>query len=157
MRLASIEKILRRRGLALGALSLIVALNACGLDEVKVPGLIGPSETGLSLQMTANPDIVSADGVSQSIVRVMARDQNGKPAAGRQLVIDFSGDGTIVAGSVLVGPLQTGLSLTTDSNGIAQVAYVAGTSAGSTVTIFAFPYGYDTNGRFGVSVQIQLR
>src|SRR5262249_58396477 len=97
MRLASMEKILRGRGLAVGALGLILALTSCGLNEVNVPGLIGPSETGLSLQMTANPDIVSADGVSQSIVRIMARDQNGKPAAGRQLVIDFSGDGTIVA------------------------------------------------------------
>jgi len=139
-----------------GALALIFAMNGCGLDEVKVPPLVGPSETGISLQMQANPDIVSADGVSQSVVRITVRDQNGRPAQGQQLLVSFSGDGFIVAGSVLVGPLQNGISLTTDANGIAQVVYVAGTSVGSTVRVFAMPYNTDFNGRFEQSVTILL-
>jgi hypothetical protein len=144
MRLASIEKTLRRHGLALGALSLIVAMNACGLDEVHVPSLIGPSEAGLSLDMKASPDTLSADGVSQSVVRIQARDQNGKPAPGRQLAVTLKqGDGFLVAGSVLVGPLQTAVSLSTDTNGIAQVVYTAGTRAGQLVVIGARPYSFD--------------
>lgn|SRR5262245_3863227 len=139
-----------------GALALAFAMNGCGLDTVDVPGLVGPSETGISLQMQANPDIVNADGVSQSIVRITVRDQNGRPAQGQQLLVSFDGDGFIVAGSVLVGPLQNAISVTTDTNGIAQVVYVAGTKAGSTVHVFAMPYNTDFNGRFEQSVQILL-
>jgi hypothetical protein len=146
---------LRRPAALVGALALIGAMHGCGLDEVKVPGLVGPSETGLSLDMKAVPDILNADGVSQSIVRITARDQNGKLAPGRQLSVSFNGDGTLVAGSVLVGPLQTAVSVTTDNNGVAQVVYVAGTSAGSTATIFAFPYGTDITGRGSNSVTIR--
>jgi hypothetical protein len=139
-----------------GALALIFAMNGCGLDSVEVPGLVGPSETGISLQMQATPDIVSADGVSQSIVRINVRDQNGRPAQGKQLLVSFSGDGSIVAGSVLVGPLQAGVAVTTDTNGIAQVVYVAGFRVGSTVRVFAMPYDTDFNGRFEQSVTILL-
>jgi Invasin, domain 3 len=139
-----------------GALALIFAMNGCGLDTVEVPDLVGPSENGISLQMQASPDIVSADGVSQSVVRITVRDQNGTPAQGKQLLVSFSGDGSLVAGSVLVGPLQAGISVTTDTNGIAQVVYVAGTRVGSTVTVFAMLYDTDFNGRFEQSVQILL-
>lgn len=144
MRLPSIEKTLRRHGLTVGAVALIVAMNGCGLDEVRIPPLNGPSEAGLSLDLKANPDTISADGVSQSVVRIQARDQNGRPAPGRQLAVALkSGDGFIVAGSVLVGPLQSAVSLQTDSNGIAQVVYVAGTRVGVLATIGARPYGFD--------------
>jgi hypothetical protein len=150
------SKISPRQWPVVGALAFVFAMNGCGLDEVEVPGLVGPSETGISLQMQANPDIVNADGVSQSVVRITVRDQNGRPAQGQQLLVSFSGDGFIVAGSVLVGPLQNAISVTTDTNGIAQVVYVAGTSAGSTVRVFAMTYNSDFNGRFEQSVQILL-
>jgi len=145
MRLGSIEKTLRRRGLALVALGLVVAMNACGLDEVKVPALVGPSEGGLSLQMTAIPDKVSADGVSQAVVRILARDQNGRPAPSRMLFVTLGGsaDGVLVAGSVLVGPLETGVALSTDTNGIAQVVYTAGTIARTRAQIRVTPFSFD--------------
>src|SRR5262245_43629847 len=144
MPFSSIVNTLRRRGLALGGLALVVAMNGCGLNEVDVPPLIGPSEAGLSLDLRANPDTISADGVSQSVVRIVARDQNGRPAPNRQLSVQLkSGDGFLVAGSVLVGPLQTAVSLLTDSNGIAQVVYTAGTSPGQLATIGVRPYSFD--------------
>ncbi len=146
MRLPNFLNVSRRRGPALGALVLIVAMNGCGLEEVSVPGLIGPAENGLSLQMTAVPDKVSADGVSQSIVRIQARDENGRPASNRQLFVTLGGnaDGSLVAGSILVGELQTGISLVTDSNGVAQVVYNAGTRAGTIAQIRVTPYSFDT-------------
>lgn len=144
MPFSSIVRTLRRRGLALGGVALLVAMNGCGLDEVEMPGLIGPAEAGLSLDLKATPDTISADGVSQSVVRITARDENGRPAPNRQLSVQLkSGDGFIVAGSVLVGPLQTAVSLLTDSNGIAQVVYTAGTSPGQLATIGVRPYGFD--------------
>ncbi len=144
MPFSSFVKALRRRGLALTGVALIVAMNGCGLDGVDVPALVGPSDAGLSLDLKATPDTISADGVSQSVVRITARDQNGRPAPNRQLSVQLkSGDGFIVAGSVLVGPLQTAVSLLTDSNGIAQVVYTAGTAAGQLATIGVRPYSFD--------------
>lgn len=145
MRLANVRESVRRHGAVLGTVALIVAMNGCGLAEVRVPALIGPSEGGLSLQMTAVPDKVSADGVSQSVVRIQARDPNGRPAANRQLFVTLGGsaDGFLVAGSVLVGSLQTGVSLITDNNGIAQVVYTAGTIPGTLAQIRVTPYSFD--------------
>lgn len=145
MRLANVRESVRRHGAVLGAVALVVGMNGCGLDEVKIPPLIGPSEGGLSLQMTASPDRVSADGVSQSVVRIQARDQNGRPAPNRQLFVTLGGsaDGFLVAGSVLVGPLQTGVSLMTDTNGIAQVVYTAGTIPGTRAQVRVTPYSFD--------------
>ncbi len=58
------------------------------MDEVKVPGgLVGPSELGISVQLSASPDIVNADGVSQSVVTATVRDQNGKAALGQAPVL----------------------------------------------------------------------
>lgn len=135
----------RRHAPVLGALALVMAMNGCGLDEVNIPPLIGPAEGGLSLQMTATPDKVSADGVSQSVVRIQARNQNGAAAPNRQLFVTLGGsaDGFLVAGSVLVGSLQTGVSLLTDGNGIAQVVYTAGTIAGAIAQIRVTPYSFD--------------
>ena len=47
-----------------------------------------------------------------------------------------------------MGPLQNAVSLATDANGVAQVVYVAGIAAGSTVTIFACRIGFDVTCRF---------
>jgi invasin-like protein len=147
MRLPNLRNSARRHGPVLGALALIVAMNGCGLgglEEVKVPPLVGPSETGISLEMRASPDTLNADGVSQSVVRIQVRDQNGKPAAGRQLAVRLAqGDGFLVAGSLVVGPLQTAASLATDSGGVAQVVYTAGFSPGLLVVIAVKPYSFD--------------
>jgi hypothetical protein len=150
---------LRRPATLLGALALIGAMHGCGLDEVHVPTLVGPSETGLSLDLKAFPDRVNADGVSQSVVRIQARDQNGKNAPGRQLVVQLGGsaDGFLVAGSVLVGPLQTGASLSTDTNGVAQVVYTAGTSTNTMAVINVTPYSFDaTQSPFQRTVTVSI-
>jgi hypothetical protein len=125
---------------ATGLLALVAA--GCGVDKVDVPPYFGPSELGLSLQMGASPDLINADGVSQSVVTITARDQNGRPATNRLIYISGQGDGALIAGGVLVGPLQTGFTVATGSNGIAQVVYQAGFSV-TTVRIQARPYGFD--------------
>jgi hypothetical protein len=139
-------------------LALTVALCGCDkLDNVSVPGLVGPSDAGLSLQITASPDILNADGISQSVVKLVVRDQNGALAPGKVMFFSLlQGDGFLIAGSVLVGPLQTGVSVTTDSNGVAQVVYNAGTARMS-VFVGARPYGFDAGGTFTRTVQIDQR
>lgn len=140
-------------------LALVLGLSGCdlnlNLNKVPIPGLVGPSELGLSVQLTASPDTLNADGISQSIVRAVLRDKNGAPAPGKAVFFQlFQGDGFIVAGSVLVGPLQTGLSVTTDNNGVAQVVYNAGTARGTLVVIACRPYSFDANAALFGTVQI---
>ncbi len=151
MRLSGIQR-------HLWPLALILGLSGCGnFDKVSVPGLIGPSDLSLSLQITATPDILNADGISQSTVRLVARDQHGAPAAGKAMFFQLQqGDGFLIAGSVLVGPLQSGISVTTDNNGVALVVYNAGT-AQMTVIVSALPYGFDAGGGVRRSVQIIQR
>ena len=137
---------------SLGLVSLLVGVG-CGLDETKVPPLFGPSELGLSLQMGASPDVINADGVSQSVVSITARDENGRAAANRLIYVSGEGDGALIAGGVLVGPLQTGFTVQTGNNGVAQVVYQAGFGVGR-VIVQARPYGFDAFA--GVTRQVAI-
>lgn len=139
----------------LGLASLLVGVG-CGLDETKVPPLFGPSELGLSLQMSASPDVINADGVSQSVVSITARDENGRPAPNRLIYVSGQGDGALIAGGVLVGPLQTGFTVQTGNNGVAQVVYQAGFGIGQ-VIVQARPYGFDAYAGVTRSVAIDQR
>jgi PKD repeat protein len=103
----------------------------CGLDDGSAPGLIGPSEFGLSVTLSASPDRVPRDGSSQSLVTITVRDASGKPEAGRQVTVS-SDIGLVTPSEVMTG-----------SNGQATVAYtapVAGT-IGNAATISAVPAG----------------
>ena len=59
-----------------------VVTAGCGLDDVQDPPLIGPSETGLSVQLTALPDTLNADGVSQAVVQMVLRNSAGQVVPG---------------------------------------------------------------------------
>jgi len=134
--------------------------GGCELEQAQPPDVNGPSDTGISVQLTALPDVVNADGVSQAVVELVLRDEVGNPAVGRAVQFQASGDGTLTpsADSTLVGPIQTGWVMATDSDGVARVVWIAGTRIGS-ITIVARAYGIDTSG-FGYffrAVEIQQR
>ena len=143
---------------AAAAVSLALAATGCGLDKVQTPPLIGPSETGYSVQLTALPDTLNADGVSVSTVQLVLRDAAGKPVSGRAVLFEFNGDGTLVpsANSSYVGPIQSGIVMATDKNGVANVVYVAG-SAVTTVVVGVRPYGIDAANGFYRTVEIFQR
>src|ERR1044072_8475102 len=73
------------RLIAAGCLGLSAA---CTLSDQGAPALTGPSELGLSLALTATPDLVAANGSSQSIIEVIARDPNGQPSPNVEMRID---------------------------------------------------------------------
>ncbi len=77
--------------------------------------------------------MLNADGVSQSVVRLVLRDDKGRPISGRSVLFQHNGDGLMVpsAASTFVGPVQTGLVMATDKNGVANVVYVAGSGIGT--------------------------
>jgi hypothetical protein len=123
----------------------LLAFGGCSLDKAQEPALSGPSETGISVQLVALPDTLNADGVSQAVVQLTLRDENGAPISGRAVLFSHDGDGVMApsAASTFVGPVQTGLVMATDSSGMANVVYVAGTGIG-TVTFYVRPYGIDS-------------
>jgi hypothetical protein len=143
---------------AIVAIGLLLVAAGCGLDKAPEPDLAGPSERGVSAELTAMPDVLNADGVSQSVVRLVLRDELGKPVSGRSVLFDFSGDGVLVpsAASTYVGPVQTGLVMSTDKDGTAYVVYVAGYYIGK-VRIWVRSYGIDTTFTSEASVEILQR
>jgi hypothetical protein len=127
------------------AIGLLLAPAGCGLDKVPNPDLAGPSDTGVSVELEAFPDILNADSVSQSVVRLVLRDDKGVPIRSRSVLFQHDGDGLMVPSesSTFVGPVQTGLVMSTDSEGTANVVYVAGSRIRA-VHVFVRPYGIDT-------------
>lgn len=145
-----------RGRVAAAALAVLLSGVGCGLDKVEEPPLIGPSETGVSVQLTALPDILNADGVSVSVVQLVLRNNDGAPIRGK--AVNFyleSGDGVLVpeASSTYVGPIQTGFVMATNNDGVANVVYVAGRGIG-TVRVAVRPYGIDTNFGFYRTIDI---
>jgi hypothetical protein len=140
------------------ALGLLLA-PGCVLDEKDPPPVNGPSETGLSVQMSAQPDTINADGVTRSVVELILRDQNGNPAAGRAVLFELlAGDGRMVpsAASTYVGPVQTGIVMATSETGQAVVIYVAGRNI-TTASIGVRAYSFDAAREYLSTIEIVQR
>lgn len=145
-------------GALLLVLGLLAAAAGCGLDKVDDPDLSGPSDTGVSAELTALPDVLNADGVSEAVVRLVLRDSKGQPLSGRAVLFQHNGDGLLVpsAASTFVGPVQTGLVMATDRDGTAYVVYVAGGDIRS-VSVWVRPYGIDSTFTWERFVEILQR
>jgi PKD repeat protein len=114
---------------------LAVALTgaACSVGGVDVPTPTGPSELGLSLEMSASPDVISQDGVSTSRLTIIARGPNGLPQGGVPLRVDVmvpTDSGLVVAD---YGKLSDRWP-TTGNDGKAVVIYQAPPQPAPTVT-----------------------
>jgi PKD repeat protein len=110
-------------------LAAAAALGGCGLSNEGAPGLAGPSELGLSVAVTATPDTLTQDGVSQSIVGITARDASGQPVAGMDFRVDIVVDGN----SADFGVLST-KAVSTAQDGTARVTYTAPPKPAPSVT-----------------------
>jgi PKD repeat protein len=64
-----------------------VVIAGCSVDKATPPPLMGPSELGLSVTLTASPDQLPRDGSSQSVVTVTVRDASGRPVSGQRLFL----------------------------------------------------------------------
>jgi PKD repeat protein len=111
------------------ALAAVIALSGCSLDNQSTPPLAGPSELGLSLEITATPDVIAQDGQSQAVVQVLARDANSQPVSGLAMRVDTSVGGALAD----FGRLSTHTA-STDSNGRATVTYYAPAAPPATAT-----------------------
>jgi hypothetical protein len=151
----------------MAGIGLLVAYAGCGFDGVETPELVGPSEQATSVALTASPDVMVADGFSTSLVTATVRDQNGQPAAGRDIffaITDSAGNfadiGSLrsLSTSVDVG---TGLLVRTNAQGVAAVVYEApartDATANQLVRVSARPLGTDATSALYRTVAIELR
>ena len=58
----------RRAWMGLGLVAVMTA-TGCTVKETNAPAVTGPSELGLSVKVTATPDVLTMDGQSQSLDR----------------------------------------------------------------------------------------
>jgi PKD repeat protein len=141
------------------ALLPLLAAAACTTSKSAPPELTGPSVMGLSLTITANPDMLTKDGSSQATIAVVARNENSQPLSGVPLRIE-----TVVEGALAdIGRLSA-KNVTTGGDGRASVVYTApeGPVAGNTqedesvVTVVATPVGTNFSNALPRSVEIRL-
>lgn len=138
----------------LAAVVLLVA--ACTMKKTEQPSFSGPSELALSVALSANPDVISQDGASQSQIVIQARDANGQAIKNLPLTMGLAVNNTYTA----VGRLSA-MSVTTDTDGRATVTYTAPpaggrTDTGTRVTISATPTGTDYANAVARTVDIRL-
>ena len=116
-----------------------VALAACQHDASPDP-FIGPSELGLSLALSASPDVLPLDGASQSLVTIFSRDGAGQAIANVTLRLQIRFGGVLQD----VG-LLSARTLVTGQDGRALATYTApiggSVDTGSTVEIIVTPVG----------------
>jgi PKD repeat protein len=141
------------------AVGCLAASAACSLTDQGAPALTGPSEFGLSLAITATPDLVAANGSSQSVISVVARDVNGQPSPNIEMRIDtVNGSGFI---DESLGTLSAH-RITTGSNGQATVTFTApmetqfGVDCRCTVTVRVVPISSNAQNQTERSVSIRL-
>jgi PKD repeat protein len=127
----------------------------CTMTDVAPPPLAGPSEMSLSLAITANPDVLSLDGSSQTLVSIEARDTNGQPAANVPLRVQILADGQAIDfGTISARTLVTG------SNGRATFTYTAPAFiSGGTIPrlqLSVTPTGTDASAHIDRNVTVRL-
>ena len=103
---------------------------ACTMTDTVAPPLAGPSEMSLSLALAANPDVLSLDGSSQTLVTIEARDTNGQLAPNIPLRVQILADGQVTDfGTISARTLVTG------GNGRATFTYTAPTLVSGPTTL----------------------
>jgi hypothetical protein len=159
----------RHAALAVAAMVAGLFHASCGMDEVQVPALSGPSELGFSLKLDANPDVLTADGFSTALIVATARGPNSEPLPGRAILFaissgatgGFADIGTLYNASVTSRLRAAEATAVTGPDGVAQVIYTApartDATADTSVNVDARPVGTDFNGQIYRSVRIELK
>ncbi|MGH9460245.1 MAG: PKD domain-containing protein, partial [Vicinamibacteria bacterium] len=144
----------------------------CNLEDATRPPLAGPSELGQALRMTANPDQLTANGSSSSVIEVTLFDEFGQPDPGVTINFDLLSEQGFFADVGVLAPLggprpvpggrePKAESAVTNSEGRARVRYWApfrtDQENDATVTITGRPAGTDFRAAVFRQVDIFLR
>lgn len=146
---------LTRAAAAVLATAVITAGAGCMVKSTEAPPLSGPSELGLSLALSATPDILPQDGWSQATVGIEARGADGRPARAVTVRVE-----TVRGGLAADYGLLSSRSAVTDENGRARISYTAPAAGepvdtNTVVTIRVTPVG--SNYANAVSREVQIR
>lgn len=142
-------------------LAAVLAGAACSVEPVTAPSPTGPSELGLSLELSATPDVISQDGVSTSRLNIMARGPNSQPVGGVPMRVDMmvpTDNGLVVAD---YGTLSDRWP-TTGGDGKASVVYRAPpqpaptVTSDTTITLRVTPIGGNYAGSVPRVVEVRL-
>ena len=143
---------------ALTILVVAALATACTVKETKAPAVSGPSELSLSLAVSANPDLLTLNGSSQSLILVQALDSSAQPVRGLGVRFDVMQGGQVVDYGTL-----SAKSAVTGSDGRASVVYTAPSasllatdSGANTITVQATPVSNNYANAFGRTVEIRL-
>ena len=122
--------------LALALIPAALGQAGCNLDKTNRPALAGPSELAASLGLSANPDQLTANGSSSSVIEATLRGPDGNPAANAPVVFDLLARGASNFSDIGVlsklnesRPIPGGpnrpetVTGTTNGNGVARVRY----------------------------------
>jgi PKD repeat protein len=133
------------------ALGVSLCMAGCALDNVDAPGLMGPSEFGLSVTVTASPNQLPRDGSSQSVVIMTVRDAAGQPVAGQRLMLTLPVN-------VPSGTRLSSSDVTSDANGQATAVVTAPIQAsiGNSILISVLPVGANLDNVLSRQVSISL-
>src|SRR5262245_19488447 len=132
-------------------------LPGCMTQAQDKPPLTGPSEFGTSITLAVNPDVLRQDGVSQSLVTITARNQNGQPLPNLPVRAEITVNGIIADFGTL-----SAKNLVTDASGKATLVYTAPPSPpfssdpGTIVQIAVTPAGTDFANAVARVVSIRL-
>jgi PKD repeat protein len=135
----------------------VVAVSGCALDRQGSPSLSGPSEYGLSLALSATPDIITQDGFSQAVITVVARDAVSQPKSGLTLRAEIAIDGVPVDYGVL-----SSRTASTAGDGRASFTYLSppappiSVTSDTVVTIRVTPVGTNYSNSNPRTVDIKL-
>jgi chitodextrinase len=132
-------------------------LAGCTLERAAIPPLAGPSESALSITMTATPDQILQDGSATSVVEAVARDASGRRVPGVLLeAATFVDDVRVDFGFL------SARRIATNRDGRAAITYYAPppppatASDDVTVRVVMTPVGTDFANATGRSVLIRL-
>jgi len=130
---------MKHRFITIAVLALSGALGACTVTDTQPPPLAGPSEMALSLNLAANPDVVTLG--SSSVITIEARDENGQPASNVPMRLEILADGVLTDFGTL-----SARTIATGSNGRTSFTYTAPASVAGTIpslSIGVTPTGTD--------------
>lgn len=141
------------------ALLVLLGLGtACSVQQTAIPGLSGPSDFALSINLTATPDIINQDGLSQAVVVVVARGPNGEALSSVPIRLDLAVGGVFVDFGTL-----SSKNIVTGADGRATAVYTAppappaGTGgAFQVVTVIATPGNGNYQAASSSSADIRL-
>lgn len=143
-----------KRLIAVAAAVLVVG---CSMEKQTAPSLTGPSELGLSIGVTATPDVITQDGQSQATIGITARDASNQPWSGVTLRVETYLGGTPVD----IGTLSTKV-VSTGADGRATLTYRApaapppSVTSDTTVSIAVTPVGNDYAGFYTRTADVRL-